>query len=233
MKVVAVVQCRLGSSRLPAKAALDFHGRTMLGRVIERCRLARNLADVVVATSEMPEDDVAAEIARHSDAGVHRGPLEDARQRLYGCARAFGADVFIRVTADNPFVDPVLIDALVDAKTAAPDCPYAVHDLRRTVYGTASELVDVGAMATHLTRLPAEGSEHVTTGLAELDGALRLAPDAPHADPELSLTVDTIEDYVSAWKAMHRFGSGLDAVPRIVAAFRSGAEADISFRRRG
>lgn len=232
MRPLAIIQCRLGSSRLPGKAALDMHGQPLLVRVIERCRMARQLSDVVVATSDQPQDDVIAAIARRADAPVHRGSLDDVRGRMLDCAQAFGAETFIRVTADNPFVEPALIDLLVAAKQATPDCPYALHDIGATVYGIASELVDTRALATRLDSLPAQGREHVTPGMVDLDGALRLSPPSEYADPELSLTVDTLEQYLGAWQLMDRFGNGPDAVPRIIAAFRAESALGLSFQRR-
>lgn len=234
MRVVAIIQCRLGSSRLPAKALLDFHGKTMLARVIERCRLAGGLADVVVATSDRPADDLIVAAAQAEGAASWRGPLEDARQRLLGCARAHGAEAFVRVTGDNPFVEPSFIDDMIAAK-AQDGGAYLVHDLAAVVHGTASELVETAALEELLRRgeLPPEGREHVTSGLAALPGSQVLRPDPALSDPQLSLTVDTIGQYESAWRAMARFGHGRDTLPRIVSAFRgAGPEAGI-FQTRG
>src|SRR5690606_24078269 len=117
-------------------------GQPLLVRVIERCRLAQRISQVVVATSDLKQDDIVADMAERAGAPVYRGSLDNARERLLGCAQAIGAGTFVRVTADNPFVEPALIDLLIAAKEAAPDCPYAMHDLNKTVYGVASELVD-------------------------------------------------------------------------------------------
>jgi spore coat polysaccharide biosynthesis protein SpsF len=201
--------------------------------VIDRCRISSGLSNVVVATSVEEQDDVIASIAERAGAPVYRGPLDDARTRLLDCARAFGAEVFVRVTADNPFVEPTLIDSLVAAKETVPDCPYALHDLRKTVYGAATELVDARVLEAWQDRLPSQGREHVTTGLIELDGALCLEPPAAFADPELSLTVDTLDQYVNVWQLMRRFGNGPDALPRIVAAFQSDQGSGLEFKRRG
>lgn len=232
MRPLAIIQCRLGSSRLPGKAALDMHGQPLLSRVIERCRMATRLSDIVVATSDQPQDDIIASIAQQAGAPVYRGSLNDVRGRMLACARRFGAKAFIRITADNPFVEPALIDLLAAAKAATPDCPYAVHDIDTTVYGIASELVDVQALVAHLDSLPAHGREHVTSGMANLTGALRLAPPPDYADSELSLTIDTLEQYATAWRIMDRFGNGPDAVPRIIEAFRAGSTQGLSFLRR-
>lgn len=233
MTPIVIIQCRLNSSRLPGKAALDMHGAPLLARVIERCRLAGLASEVVVATSDQPEDEIVSAIAASAGAPVYRGSLDDVRARLLGCARAFGADVFIRATADNPFVEPDLIDALIALKRREPDCPYAVHDLAHTVYGTASELVDTAVLNDASGALPDAGREHVTTGLADLASARILTPPAEFADPLLSLTIDTLAQYRSAWSAMGAFGIGRDALPGIVRDFVAGAPSGIAYQKRG
>ena len=232
MLPIAIIQCRLGSSRLPGKGALDLLGQPLLVRVIERCRMARHLSDVVVATSDLEQDDIIASIAERAGAPVYRGSLTDARDRLLNCAQSLGAEAFIRVTADNPFVEPTLMDLMVAAKEASPDCPYVVHDLGRTVYGVASELVDTHVLAARLEDLPQDGREHVTTGLRQLAGALCLEPPSAFAAPDLSLTVDTLEQYFNVWLLMCHFGNGPDALPQIVAAFQSGDNPALTFERR-
>lgn len=226
MRIIAIIQCRLSSSRLPAKAALDLHGKPLLARVIERVRMARALDGVVVATSDRHEDDIVEAIARNEGTGVYRGSLSDARDRLLNCALEARADVFLRVTADNPFVEPALLDQLVLARQDDPDCTYAVHDLGRVVHGTASELVETSAFDHAIRKgvLPDAGREHVTTGMAAMPGARILAPEDALAEPKLSLTVDTLEQYAAVWHAVARYGTGRDAVSRIVSDFRQGAE---------
>lgn len=221
MKIVAIIQARLGSSRLPGKAALDMHGMPILARVIARCRLAHSVSEVCVATSDQPADDILANIAQRAGAAIFRGPLGDVRQRMLGAADQMGADAFLRLTGDNPLTEPFFLDELIDAKHADQQCPYAVHDLAQVVYGTAAELVDVQALKSHMPHLPVAGKEHVTTGLAQLAGARVLAPPETLSDPYLSLTVDRLDQYQSVWALMKHHGSGPDALARIVTAWRA------------
>ena len=150
MKIVILVQARIGSSRLPAKAALDMHGMSLLTRVIARCRLSSFDPEICVATSDLPEDDIISDIAQRAGAQVYHGPLENARERMLGAADQMQADAFLRVTGDNPFTEPALIDALITEKQTEPDCPYLVHNMAQADYGTASEMVDVSALKHHL-----------------------------------------------------------------------------------
>lgn len=232
MNIAAIIQARLGSSRLPGKAALDMHGAPLLGRVIARCRLAPSISQICVATSDHPGDDILEDIAQRAGAVVFRGSLENVRQRMLGAADQVKADAFLRLTADNPFTDPTLLEGLIQAKLADPECPYIVHDLAQVVYGTAAELVDVEALKSRISELPAAGKEHVTTGLSEITNARILAPPPSLGDPTLSLTVDTLAQYQSVWSLMKRHGYGRDAVPEIIKAWRTqDGEAGLYTRR--
>ncbi|MEL7152197.1 MAG: NTP transferase domain-containing protein [Pseudomonadota bacterium] len=232
MKIVILIQARLGSSRLPGKAALDMHGMPLLARVIARCRLANSVSEICVATSDSPGDEIVSRIARDAGATIFRGSLENVRQRMLGAAERMGADAFLRVTGDNPFTEPALIDQLVAEKQAHPQCPYLVHDLTEAVYGTAAELVDVQVLKTSLETLPAAGREHVTTGIAQRADARVLTPPVALRDTELSLTVDTLEQYQSVWRLMERYGSGVGALAGIIRAWRDAGEDKEAFTTR-
>jgi spore coat polysaccharide biosynthesis protein SpsF len=233
MRCCVVVQGRLGSSRLPAKLALDLAGAPLLQRVVERVTLAAGVDEILLATSTRPEDDVTARLAERAGIGVFRGSLDDARDRFLRAAASRAADVVIRVTADNPFVEPAYIEELIARKRAEPRRPYIVHDLGRVVHGTASELVDTAALAEAARRVdtPAE-REHITPALRSRPDGLTLVPPAALADSELSLSVDTVDDYVAACRLFEAFGGGRSALVRIVEAFRGDPGDPSRFRRR-
>jgi spore coat polysaccharide biosynthesis protein SpsF len=112
--ILAVLQARMSSTRLPGKVMADLAGAPMILRQIERLQRARRLDRIGVATSSDPSDDgLAAMLALH-DVPVHRGPLDDVLARYAGALNAFGpADVLVRLTADCPLADPDVIDATV------------------------------------------------------------------------------------------------------------------------
>jgi spore coat polysaccharide biosynthesis protein SpsF len=113
MKVVAFVQARLGSSRLPGKVLKELGGQPLLAWCVERARRAQTVTQVAVATTDNPADDpiVAACMQRGYD--FYRGSQFDVLDRYYQAARYFDAEVVVRITADCPFIDPVLIDLTV------------------------------------------------------------------------------------------------------------------------
>ncbi len=112
-RTVAILQARMGASRLPGKPLLDLGGQPMLQRVVSRTRRARRLDEIVVATTTEAEDAVIAEYCRAEGIPVYRGSLHDVLDRFYQAACLRTAEIIVRVTADCPVVDPHLIDAAV------------------------------------------------------------------------------------------------------------------------
>lgn len=111
---IAIIQARMGSSRLPGKVLLDIGGRPMLAWVVERVRRAGLLDGLVVATSTEVRDDSVAAFCRERDYPCHRGSMQDVLDRYYQAARESGAGTIVRITADCPLSDPQLVDLTVD-----------------------------------------------------------------------------------------------------------------------
>ncbi len=130
LKRLLLVQARMGSTRLPGKVLLDIGGKTMLERVVARARRARTADEVAVATSLSPGDDAVVREAGRLGLRAYRGSEERVLDRYYEAAKAFGADVVIRVTADCPLIDPEIIDKVVNAFSAArPSADFATNTL--------------------------------------------------------------------------------------------------------
>lgn len=113
--ICAIIQARMGSTRLPGKVLADIEGKTMLARVVGQAQAASLVDRVAVATSIAEADDSIAEACAAIDAPCFRGSEEDVLDRYYGAARAMGADAIIRLTADCPLLDPRVIDRVVGA----------------------------------------------------------------------------------------------------------------------
>jgi len=103
----------MSSSRLPGKVLLDIAGQPMLARVVERTRRAQTVDEVLVATTTDASDDPVAELCEARGYACTRGSLLDVLDRYYQAARQFKADVVVRITADCPVIDPVLVDETI------------------------------------------------------------------------------------------------------------------------
>jgi len=132
MKVVAVIQARMSSTRLPGKVMLPLGNKHVLERDIERVSRSRTVDEVVVATSESKSDDIIARYADRNGAGVHRGSEEDVLDRMYEAAVDASADIVIRITGDCPLISPKCIDAVV-SRLRQSDADYATNTLKQTL----------------------------------------------------------------------------------------------------
>lgn len=113
LRVVAAIQARMGSSRLPGKALLPIRGRSAIEWIAERLGHCRELEGIVVSTSVQPENDAIADHAARIRVGCVRGSESDLVQRMALTAAVTGADALVRITADCPLVDPQLVDNVV------------------------------------------------------------------------------------------------------------------------
>src|SRR5439155_17526415 len=118
MKVVATIEARMRSSRLPGKVLRPVVGKPLLELLIERLRRARRIDQVVVATTDNPADDAIAEVAGRSGAACFRGSEEDVLDRVLRAAQSVAADVIVEITADCPLADPHVVDRMVEVYLA-------------------------------------------------------------------------------------------------------------------
>jgi spore coat polysaccharide biosynthesis protein SpsF len=164
MKRVAIVQARMGSSRLPGKILEDIAGRSMLERVVARVRTSEVIDELVIATTTQPEDEVIVTIARTLGVRSYRGSSEDVLGRFAAAADDLSADIVVRITADCPLIDPAVVGRVVRGLEQEPPCDYASNVLERTYpRGLDAEGLygDVLARTARLARSP-QAREHVT-----------------------------------------------------------------------
>jgi spore coat polysaccharide biosynthesis protein SpsF len=224
MRTLGVIQARMGSSRLPGKVLRDLGGATMLARVVARLRAARGIDDIVVATSEAPDDDAVVHAAERLCVGWHRGSQADVLSRFLGAARAFHATAIVRVTADCPLLDAQVVDQVIDALGSDVDYASNTHD-RRFPRGLDVEALHRDTLE-RIARLgrSAAAREHVTAFVMEAPALFRIAQvRAEHDDSDLRWTVDT-EDDLATVRALYA-ELGLGETPRpyreVVAAVRA------------
>jgi spore coat polysaccharide biosynthesis protein SpsF (cytidylyltransferase family) len=210
--VVAIIQARMGSERLPGKVMLDIEGQTMLARVVRRVQQAKSIDDVVVATTSSKQDDVVADEGTRLGVRVTRGSEEDVLDRFRQAATESGAATIVRVSADSPLVDPEVTDMVVDAYMSQ-DVDYASNKL-----GPSFPLgLDVEAFSRDaLEKTWKEASEpyersHVTVRMYSSNTSMNLLPVTTTPDRhDWRWTVDTPEDLEFAREVFRRMGEGND-----------------------
>ncbi|PZM67284.1 cytidylyltransferase domain-containing protein [Paenibacillus dendritiformis] len=105
-RVVAIVQARMGSSRLPGKVLKPLIDHSVLGHVILRLKAVNSINEIIIATTQNPEDDSIISECNKYNVPVYRGSTENVLSRYYEAAQKFNADIVVRVTSDCPLVDP-------------------------------------------------------------------------------------------------------------------------------
>lgn len=209
-RIVALVQARMSSTRLPGKVLADVAGQSVLMRTVHRVARSRRLDEVVVATSDQAVDDPIAALARRKGVPVSRGSAMDVLDRFLLAARERGADVIVRITADCPLVEPELIDRCVEAFfTQSADHASNAY-VRRYPRGLDVEVIRLAALkrAGREARLPFERA-HVTPYIHQHPELFRLVSVEGEADyVSQRWTVDTPDDLAFVRAVYDRLGPG-------------------------
>jgi spore coat polysaccharide biosynthesis protein SpsF len=196
MRVVAIIQARMGSTRLPGKVLKDLCGATVLARVVNRTTRATLLDEIVVATTVKLADDAIVQECERLSVACFRGDEADVLDRYYRAAQDVSADAIVRITSDCPLIDPKIVDKTVGAfLEARPD--YASNTCVPTYpRGLDTEVVTFAALemawtsATH----PYQRS-HVTPYIYENPSKFKILSVTGEEDNSACRwTVDTPED---------------------------------------
>jgi spore coat polysaccharide biosynthesis protein SpsF len=129
--IVAIVQARMGSTRLPGKVLSRILGKPMLWHLINRLKRSRLLDQIVIATTDKERDRPILELADEMGIGSFAGSEDDVLDRYYQAATKFSADIVVRITADCPLIDPKVVDKVIQ-RYLEEDCDYATNAIRRT-----------------------------------------------------------------------------------------------------
>ena len=199
--MLAILQARMSSTRLPGKVMAPILGQPMIGRQIERLRRAEGISRILVATSTREDDDVLAGYCQGLEVEVYRGELTDVLERFHGALRAAGRpEHFLRLTADCPLTEPAVIDLCI-----ARHLEQAADYTHNSPGGTFPKGLDVEVCRTEVldaawwqASAPYD-REHVTPFIYNRSERFRIA--RVTRDPPLRFrwTVDTKEDFAFAY----------------------------------
>lgn len=196
--ILAVLQARMTSTRLPGKVMLPLAGAPMVLRQVERIARAQRIDRLVVATSVDPTDDILETTLRDAGLAVFRGPLDDVQARFVSALDAYPAEHLVRLTADCPLTDPTVIDATIDHVIAAG----ADYGSNTPPHRTFPKGLDVEVMTAKALREAAadpseEARQHVTWDLHRgPDRWTQAFLSQAAQEGEVRWTVDRPDDYV-------------------------------------
>jgi spore coat polysaccharide biosynthesis protein SpsF len=212
MKTVAIIQARMGSTRLPGKVLMRLAGEPMLARVVNRTRRSQTLDDVVVAITDLAQDDVLFQLCSARSWNCYRGSENDVLDRYYQTAHEYQADTIVRITADCPLIDPSLIDQCVKTFEAS-GADYVSNTLPHRTFprGLDTEVFSFGVLENlwKENRNP-DHREHVTLFIHKNIDSFRTA--GVTNDQDLSAqrwTVDTSDDFEFIKKIYDHFQNDL------------------------
>jgi spore coat polysaccharide biosynthesis protein SpsF len=204
-KVVATIQARMGSTRLPGKVMLPLAGEHVLTHMVRRVEAVRTIDETVVATSTTDADDIVARYAERAGATVSRGSETNVLDRMFEAATVADADIVVRITADCPLLDPGTVNNVIE-RLYETSAEYAANVLDRSF----PRGLDVEAFTYEsFERVHEEAStpaqlEHVTPFYHKHDDRFDLVnvtSDAVFDEPwmrdrtDLRLTLDEADDY--------------------------------------
>ena len=192
-----IIQARMGSARLPGKVMLKIDKKNpVIHYVLEQIQHCKYLDDIVVATTNLKEDDIIAEFGKNYGIKIFRGNSTDVLDRYYKCAKKLSYSKIVRITSDNPLIDPVIIDKIIK-KFISKKFDYVSNTIKRTFpYGTEVEIFSFNALEkawknseNHYER------EHVTPYMYDKNNKFKISNFSFHTNlSHLRWTLDTKED---------------------------------------
>ena len=214
-KIVAIIQARINSSRLPGKVMLDLGGRTLLERVIEIARSCSMLDELWLATSANSMDDVIELVGEKYGLSVFRGDSDDVLSRFCSVTEGTKADLVVRITADDPLIETSFFkQGIIEILKSGSD--YLAFS--NMPYGSGIEVIRGKALLDINEKIldPAD-REHVTKYIIEHPDIYRLNFIEPAnlklRRPDLRVTIDDLEDYLKINRAywyLEKLGQKVD-----------------------
>jgi len=198
-KIVATIEARMTSSRLPGKVLMSAVGKPMLELMVERLTRVPSLAGIVIATTVNDSDDPVVELADRLGVGCYRGSEPDVLQRVLDAARSVDADVIVETTGDCPLIDPALVETCVQEYLVS-HVDYVSNILERTYpVGMDTQVFATDILADVASRtMDAADREHVSLYIyrhPEIYSLKNCPGPEELTDPGLGLTLDTPEDF--------------------------------------
>lgn len=213
IKIIGLLQARMGSSRLPGKVMKTIMGVPLSGHIIDRLLATRHVTQVIVATSIDHRNDPLVEYARSRGVEVYRSPCEDdIAERLYFSARMTGADAILKVNGDCPLVDPVIMSNMTELFLANAETDYISNKMEMTwPEGMSAEIITFRALEWCHENLEDEKDRELVASwiMSHPDRFPQITLKNDGDNPlQHKLSVDTPEDYQYVLKIFEKFYEG-------------------------
>jgi len=200
MKIVATIEARMTSSRLPGKVLMPILGRPSLELMIERVKNSRYIDEIVIATTTNEKDDAIEKLGNFLGVKVYRGSENDVLVRVLGAAESVNSDLLVKLTGDCPLIDPIIIDQTITAHLSG-DYDYTSNLLNERTFaiGLDTEVLPIETLrkVEKLTSEPIDRT-HVTCYIYHNPQHFKLhgiVANAHTQSGDLRITLDTKEDY--------------------------------------
>ncbi len=198
MKVSAIIQARITSTRLPGKVLMDIEGKPMLWHVINRLKSSKKLDDIILTIPDTKENDILEKFAKDNKVKYFRGNENNVLSRYYETAKKFHCEVIVRLTSDCPLIDPKIVDLVIE-KHLNRGVDYTSNVIKKTFpRGLDVEVFNFMVLEkAHKGAKENYQREHVTPYIYEHPEIFKLQNITAKGilkRPEIRLTVDTKED---------------------------------------
>ena len=199
MTVLAIIQARMGSTRLPGKVLREIVGKPVLELMVERLRLVPSVDAIVIATTENEADLPIVELAERLGVGSFRGSEDDVTARLLGAAKEHAIDVIVETTGDCPLIDPGLVEQCIGVYRES-GVDYVSNVLERTYpIGMDTQVFSTDVLADVARRTDDPFDREHGSVFIYRNPAIYSLKNVPApgelTDPDLRLTLDTAEDF--------------------------------------
>jgi spore coat polysaccharide biosynthesis protein SpsF (cytidylyltransferase family) len=208
MRVVAIIQARMGSTRRPGKVLEKVLGEPLLGHLLVRLRSVKELDDIVIATTDHESDDVLVQWTSSNNVKCFRGSQYNVLSRFYDCAYENDAQIIVRVTADDPLKDPVVVSHAIKLLLKHSELDYVSNTIKPTYpEGIDIEVFRFEALQRAFNSAKKKSDlEHVTPFIWNNPKEFRLYNfEAALDSSSVRLTVDYEEDLEVVRKVFEKF----------------------------
>jgi spore coat polysaccharide biosynthesis protein SpsF len=208
-KIAAIIQARIGSTRLPGKVLMEICGKPVVQHIVERLRFSKLVNQIILAIPDTEENNILEEFALENSVEYYRGSENEVLERVYLAAKENNCDVVTEITADNPLIDPDIIDFTIDKHLSAKSdfsCTY--YPFRFLPIGLDASAINFQALEEAFKNAKeAYNREHVTSYFYENPDIFKVnSVILPKylENPNLRLTLDTDEDFALITKIFEK-----------------------------